>query len=302
VETFQQRLDQLIAAESAPNRVQLKLLANLGPHHMYQLAERWLRFEAGRRRQIIDLALETAEEQVDLDFRPLFQVALNDPEGELRAAAIGGLWEDERPAVQRQLQRMLNDDSGSVRVAAALGLARFARRAAIGELSSADAESLLAALLKHCRDEAQPLDVRRRCIEALGYFTDSDAAIDLVTRAYADEEIVMRESAVLAMGRSMREEFYPNIRRELQSRSPALRYEAARAVGELGEDGAALLSDLLPLCEDDDTEIALTAIWSLGQVGGAAARRVLTRLSRSSNEAHAQAAQDALSELEIDSF
>jgi HEAT repeat protein len=302
VETFQQRLDQFIGTDQAPSRLQLKLLANLGPHHTHQLAESWLRFESSRRRQIIELALELAEEQVDLDFRPLFQVALSDPDGELRAAAIGGLWEDERPAVQGQLQRMLDDDVGAVRIAAALGLARFARLAAIDELPANNVDLLLRTLLQHSRPGAQPLDVRRRCIEALGYFTDSAEAMQLVAQAYADDEIVMRESAVLAMGRSMREEFFPHIRRELQSRSPALRYEAARAVGELGEDGSGLLSDLLPLVEDDDTEIALTAIWSLGQVGGAAAQRVLTRLSRSSNEARAQAAQDALSELDIDSF
>jgi HEAT repeat protein len=110
----------------------------------------------------------------------------------------------------------------------------------------------------------------------------------------------MRESAVLAMGRSMRPTWFPYIERELKSPSPALRYEAARAVGELGEDGRPLLAALLPLVDDDDAEIAQAAIWALGQVGGASARRLLERLARSKDDARSQAASDALEELSLD--
>lgn len=90
--------------------------------------------------------------------------------------------------------------------------------------------------------------------------------------------------------------------RELQSPSPSLRYEAARAVGEIGEDGRELLPALLPLVDDEDTEIALAAIWALGQVGGADARRILQRIARSRDEVRAQVAQDALAELDLDTL
>ncbi len=109
----------------------------------------------------------------------------------------------------------------------------------------------------------------------------------------------MRESAVLAMGRSMRPTWHPYIERELKSPSPAMRYEAARAVGELGEDGQPFLAGLLPLVDDEDGEIATAAIWSLGQVGGPSAKRVLQRLARSKDNARRAAANEALEELSI---
>jgi hypothetical protein len=70
-------------------------------------------------------------------------------------------------------------------------------------------------------------------------------------------------------------------------------------VGELGSDGETLLMALLPLVEDDDTEVATMAIWALGQVGGPHARRVLQRLTRIRDTARSQAAQDALDELAL---
>jgi HEAT repeat protein len=109
----------------------------------------------------------------------------------------------------------------------------------------------------------------------------------------------MRESALLGMGRSMRPDWFDIIERELQSPLPALRFAAAQAVGELGDDGETLLMALLPLVDDEDTEVSAMAIWALGQVGGPHARRVLQRLSRIRDTARSQAAQDALDELAL---
>jgi HEAT repeat protein len=156
------------------------------------------------------------------------------------------------------------------------------------------------ALLAAATDPEQPLDVRRRAVEGLGYFANSKEAQAEVGRAYAHPELTVRESAILAMGRSMRPVWLPYIERELKSASPAMRYEAARAVGEMGEDGRALLPSLLPLVDDDDGEIATAAIWSLGQVGGPSAKRVLQRLARSKDDARRTAANAALEEIAIE--
>jgi HEAT repeat protein len=92
----------------------------------------------------------------------------------------------------------------------------------------------------------------------------------------------------------------PNFGAALSHISPALRYEAARAAGEMAEDARALVPRLAPLLDDGDSEVALAAIWALGQIGGDPARRALQRASKSSDETRSQAAAEALEELSLD--
>ena len=117
--------------------------------------------------------------------------------------------------------------------------------------------------------------------------------------AYAGDELLLRESALVAMGRSMLPRWLPTIGQALADASPALRYEAARAVGEMGEDAQQLLPKLTPLLNDGDSEVAFAAIWALGQVGGSSAERLLKQIAKSEDEARRQAARDALDELSL---
>jgi HEAT repeat protein len=79
-----------------------------------------------------------------------------------------------------------------------------------------------------------------------------------------------------------------------------LRYEAARAAGEMAEEGRKLLPTLLPLVNDQDAEVAVAAIWALGQIGGDAARKALGQLVKSQNPTRSQAAVEALDELSLE--
>ena len=67
----------------------------------------------------------------------------------------------------------------------------------------------------------------------------------------------------------------------------------------MGEDARTLLPKLAPLLNDGDSEVALAAIWALGQVGGDAAKRVLQQVRKSEDETRRQAAADALEELSL---
>ncbi|HMQ32633.1 MAG TPA: HEAT repeat domain-containing protein [Chloroflexaceae bacterium] len=281
---------------------ELKALAGLGPESLKVFWQAWREFPADRRVEIVQALDELGEDNVDLDFRPVLRACLSDADPDVRTAAVAGLWEDESERTMDRLIALLDDEAGGVRSAAAVALAPFAYRAELGELAAPVGQRVQAALLRAAIDPEQPLEVRRRAVEGLGYFAGSKEAQAEIGRAYAHAELSMRESAVLAMGRSMRPTWFPYIERELKSPSPALRYEAARAVGELGEDGRPLLPALLPLVDDDDSEISLAAIWALGQVGGPSAKRLLERLARSKDDARRQAASDALDELSIDEF
>ncbi|MCS6882547.1 MAG: HEAT repeat domain-containing protein [Oscillochloridaceae bacterium] len=300
--TFEEQLARLGDLERPLAHAELKILSDLGPELLKAFWAAWRGFPVERRLAIIRELDELAEDNVDLDFRAVFRACLSDPDGEVRAAAINGLWEDESLATMNRLIAMLEDEAGVARAAATLALARFAYLSQVGALSAADGARLLAVLLRVATDPEQPLEVRRRAVEALGYFASSKEAQTEIGRAYAHSDLAMRESALLAMGRSMRPTWFPYIERELKSPSPALRYEAARAVGELAEEGRPLLPALLPLVDDDDLEISLAAIWALGQVGGSSARRVLERLARSRDLSRRQAADEALAELALDEW
>lgn len=298
--TFEERLLPLGELGRPLAHADLKILSALGPESLRVFWLAWRQFPAERRHELVQALDELGEDNLDLDFRPVLRACLSDDDPEVRAAAIRGLWEDDSERTMDRLITLLDDDAGIVRAAAAVALAPFAQRAELGELTMPAAQRILSALLGAVIDPEQPLEVRRRAVEGLGYFAGSREAQTEIGRAYAHSEVTMRESAVLAMGRSMRPTWFPYIERELKSPSPALRYEAARAVGELADDGRPLLPALLPLVDDDDTEISLAAIWALGQIGGSNAKRLLERLARSKDVTRRQAANDALEELSLE--
>jgi hypothetical protein len=297
--SFEEQIARLGDLSQPLHHTELRLLANLGPESLKVFWKEWRQFPSERRAAIVHAIDALTEDNVDLDFRPVFRACLSDGDPDVRAAAIAGLWEDETEPTMDRLISLIGDDSGAVRETATVALARFAYRGELGELSAAASQRVYQALLATAADPEQALDVRRRAVEGLGYFANSKEAQAEIGRAYAHPELAVRESAILAMGRSMRPTWHPYIERELRSPSPAMRYEAARAVGELGEDGQPMLPALLPLVDDEDGEIASAAIWSLGQVGGPAAKRVLQRIARSKDDARRQAASDALEELSI---
>jgi HEAT repeat protein len=107
----------------------------------------------------------------------------------------------------------------------------------------------------------------------------------------------MQVSALFAMGRSCDDERWSSIiLREIESADAEKRYEAARAAGELEIAQAVPL--LARLTESNDREIKEIAIWSLGEIGGKKALKVLNRLADEADEAEddnlLQAVEDAI--------
>lgn len=297
---LQEYLQQLANPDYPLSKHGLKVLSDLDTESTSAFADGWRHILSERRLEIVAALVELAEDNIELDFRQVLLVCLDDPDAEMRAMAVGGLWEDDRLPTMRRVLGLVHDTSGAVRAAAMLFLGRAAYRVEMGELPEEDARTVCTTLLDVVADPEQPLEVRRRAVEGIGYLSNSAEAQAKIGRAYAYAEQLMRESALVAMGRSMQPNWFPYIQHELRSPSPALRYEAARAVGELGEEGRELQAGLLPLIDDDDSEVAQAAIWALGQTGGPQARRVLQRLVRSKDEVRSQAAEEALQEMMLD--
>ena len=148
----------------------------------------------------------------------------------------------------------------------------------------------------HTLASVQATEVRRRLIEALSYSSEETVA-GLIQAAYEDADEGMRVSAVFSMGRSADDRWAREVVRELSSANPEMRYEAARACGELALEEAACA--LVEMLDDVDLEVQEAAIWSLGQIGGGDARKALKTCLRSDNEAIREAARAAMRELEF---
>jgi HEAT repeat protein len=278
----------------------LKPLSGLGREERADFWPAWVAITPRRRAEIARAMVELAEDDIELDFAAAQIWMLEDDDAEVRASAIEGLWENTSPTLLHQLLRLMRaDPEPAVRAAATISLSRFAYQAELDEIDERDAKALRDGLLAMISDARQPLEVRRRALESAGYFGSVDAIQRQIELAYASDEQLLRESALVAMGRSLLERWLPTIGRELTSQSPALRYEAARAAGEIAEDARSLLPKLAPLLNDPDSEVALAAIWAFGQIGGDSAKRALQQIRKSEDETRSQAAAEALDELTL---
>jgi hypothetical protein len=121
----------------------------------------------------------------------------------------------------------------------------------------------------------------------------------MIDTAYYDEDELMRQSALFAMGRSADRRWTKVVLSELGSRDPAMRFEAAVAAGELAL--ASAVKALILLLDDADGNVREAAALALGKIGGRDARRALQSVLNSSDERLVEAAEEALEELVFNS-
>jgi HEAT repeat protein len=298
--TIAQTLSALAEPEHKITMTALRTLSDLPWEQRDAFWEPWQELATLRRREVVGRLVELADDNVDLNFSTVLLACLQDGDSAVRARAAEGLWENEHPRSMRQLlSLMLGDPAPEVRAAAAVTLSRFAYMAEMGELSASDDGALREAFMRVLNDAEQPPVVRRRALESAGYFGAAPEVERAIREAYGAGETGLRESALVAMGRSLQPGWLATIGENLGSDNAALRYQAARAAGEYAEDGEPLLRGLLPLLDDDDGEVSLAAIWALGQIGGQRAKDALERMRKRGDEAQRQAADAALTELSL---
>lgn len=233
----------------------------------------WDSFPAMQRRRLIQGFVELAEASFQVNFDAIFRYCLNDPDDEVRAAAVDGLWENEDVALIGPLLTMLRSDPSSrVRAAAAMGLGRFVLASELEELEATVQARIMNELLTTIHLAEESIEVRRRAIESAAYVCAPEVT-EALELAYYDEDERMRISAVTGMGRSCDKRWKEIVLAELESPSEAMRYEAALACGGLMLRAA--VPTLARLLDDTDREVRDATIWSLGQIGGDQAKRVL---------------------------
>ncbi len=254
----------------------------------------WPELPVERRRDLVLRLVETAETNFELDFSTIIHLALQDPDSEVRRNAVEGVLEDAGlHTVERLMQIALHDPFSDVRAAAVRSLGLFVLQGELGKLPDHVNTRLQDTVLALYNDLDEDFDVRRRALEAISNCS-REGVKDMIVEAYHAYELPMRVSALYAMGRSCDEVWAPQILDELSSDEPELRYEAARAAGELELQKA--LPRLIELAYEDDREIQEAAIWALGEIGGTTARKVLTELAALADDVGDEEMADAIAE------
>lgn len=272
-------------------------LSNLTREEQTVLAEAWPRIPLDKRRRLVALMGEAADEDVQLDYRAVFRRGLDDADAEVRRLSVEGLWEDESVTLVRPLLALLRqDESMSVRASAATALGRFVLQGELKQLSEERLAEMVEALVGTVGATELPVAVRRRAVESLGYSGD-ERVPGIIQRAHTDDAEEMRISALFAMGRSADEQWAATVRHELDNENPAIRFEAVRAAGELGDSRA--VQPLVALIADSDKEVREMAVWALGEIGGPVAKAALRKVVTGEDRALRQLARDSLAEMAL---
>jgi HEAT repeat protein len=273
-------------------------LSNLNSAELELFERAWVNIESKRRRQIINRLVELAEDNFELDFDNIFRHCLKDQDAEVRGKAIEGLWECGDASLINPLINLLERDSSeSVQAAAAMALGKFAMLAELGKLRSCYASKVCQALLDVMNDKNRLVEVRRRALEATAPLSLSQVE-EAIMETYQSHNRKLKISAIYAMGKNCNCSWLSILLRELSSADTEIRYEAAGACGELGEEEAA--PHLVKLADDPDVDVQVAALQALGKIGGSEAKECLWKCLNSPSEVICQAAEQALYELEVE--
>jgi HEAT repeat protein len=295
--SFQQSLQDIADPHRPLRSIQLADLTALGQDERHQFAEVWPAVPVERRREIVDQLATLAEDNIDMDFGPVFSETLNDTDAAVRIGAIQGLWEYEGREIVPQLVAILRDDDNpAVRAEAALALGRFVLMGEFDEARPRDVEQVTDALRGVVADPAESVEVRGRAVESLGA-SSQPWARDIIHDAHDSGDRRLTASAVHAMGRSADNYWMSTLIDELHSDDPEMRYEAVAACGMIEDEEA--VPYLIEMLSDEDAEVREQVLLALGAIGGEEAIEALREQAGSADDRMREAALQALEEAEF---
>lgn len=250
-------------------------LAALEPEDFALFKEAWKSFPPAKRRWTLNILTDITESDYMMAFDDVARFALTDEDVSVRAQAIELLWHDMSEEFFETMMTMAADENPLVRAAAVATLGRFIEAGELEEFNyklSKKAESLVA---EYFWDHKQDLEVRRRALESISHCSHESVS-DMIREAYYDDDEAMQVSAVFAMGCTFDEQWKDIVLSELDSEVPEIRFEAVRTAGQL--EMLEAIPELTQAAFDEDYEIRLMAIWSLGEIGSEEAQRVLNNV------------------------
>jgi len=293
-DTFEELLGRILENTGAIPFSQLYALSDLSRDRLPAFAEAWESLDAPDRRRLINALVDLAEASFQVNYDAIFRYSMSDPDPEVRAAAIDGLWENEEvPLIGRYITALRSDPAPQVRAAAATALGRFVLAGELERIDAAIQNRIMTELLTIIHLDGESLEVRRRALESAGYACTPETS-EALDAAYYEGDETLRRSAIVAMGRSCDRRWQDLVLAELESSSAAMRYEAALAAGELMLRPAVPI--LARLMEDHDVQVRDATIWALGQIGGPQSKQLLLNAFENADEDTRTVLEEALAE------
>ncbi len=272
-------------------------LSDLDAQEIGRFEEIWATLPHEDRQQLFTDLAEASEANFELSYRGLGIWGLKDPDSNVREAAIDLLWEDQSlELLSRLIEISQQDESPEVRAAAVRELGRFILLGEYEEIPESEAVRAQDAAIYVLHNQGEDIGVRRRALEAISN-SSHKIVHNAIREAYESGDHSMQISAVFAMGRSYDKRWRDTIIKEIRSSNPEIVYEATRSAGELELDEAVPV--LGQLAAGKDRDIQLVAVWSLGEIGGHEALRILSALAEEAEETEdedlLEAVEDAIS-------
>lgn len=281
-------------AEGVANTTIFYGLSNLTENDLPRVREVWGGLPVEYRQKLLQQLVDVSETNFELDYRTVGLMALGDEDADSRATAIELLWEDETLELMDRLIEMAQwDESVQVRAGAAGALGRYILLGELGDLPEAETVRAQDIVVNLFTDTDEDVEVRRRALESIANCSH-EIVVEAIEEAFDSDDPRMQASAVFAMGRTCDNRWNALVLQEISNPDPAVRYEAARASGELEIEEA--VPHLARLAQGRDREIKEVAIWSLGEIGGSYALRVLGTLADAAEKEDDDDLLDAIDE------
>ncbi|MHB8087175.1 MAG: HEAT repeat domain-containing protein [Anaerolineaceae bacterium] len=279
----------------------LRGFSDLFPRDIKEFMPIWQDATITRKISLLEDLEEITEKDTLVCFDEVAKAVINDLDPRVRVLSIRLLWECEDPKlVPTLIELMLEDIDEGVRSTAASLLGHFVYLGELEEIPDLVKISAVKNLLDVVLSE-EVSQVRMRALESLGYSSHPKVPA-LIKAAYDSKENLWVACALCAMGRSADDQWSEFVQEKLDSNDSDIKFEAARAAGEL--EIATALDQLFTMVEEEDfdSEIRLAAIWSLSQIGGREVKDKLQELLKDSDsEEEIEWLEKALENLEISS-
>lgn len=265
----------LLNSDTPLNPEYIYRLSDLDGNELVHIKRSWSNIPLWRRQALLEDMEQMFEGDYLLSFETICRFALEDVDPKIRFLAIRSLQEYEVEDLIPTFLRIMEEDSDEeLRALAASSLGKYIYFGEIEELPQKIALDIETRLLNVAGGKDTTL-VRRRAVESLGFSSHKDVPI-LIQKAYDTNEVDWMTSALFAMGHSYDNRWDQIIIKMLDHTSPKIRFEAARAVGELEINQAK--PQLKELLEDADYDVRMASVWSLSQIGGTELQMIFDNL------------------------